>query len=207
MLHPRRLRLLSLKETRLNFLQPPEFNPYKMSWKPPYLPVVPRWYWFVSLSGDVIIIIIMSEACGRPAVLQGSGVSLGHFLHLIRSQGTPQPSWTSAISITTINGYLAEAIEDYGTREEVSWLQRARDVKLYEPSRHTHNHLLCKKWASGRRGLSVFSNIECQISILHTEPDFISFFKYGPTYLCAHAEWTSHNLKTNLALSPSQTTL
>lgn len=68
-------------------------------------------------------------ASERPAAaqagLRGWHAGLSHFFCLINSRVTPQPSWTPAISLAAINGYLAEAIEHYGTREEVLWLQRA----------------------------------------------------------------------------------
>lgn len=60
---PRDSGVLSLKEPQLNFLKPPEFNPFKMSWKPPYLPVVLGWYWFVSPSEDIIIIREARTSC------------------------------------------------------------------------------------------------------------------------------------------------
>ena len=41
----------------------------------------------------------------------------------LRVRSHHRPGWTPAISPAAINGYLAEAIEHYRTREEVLWLR------------------------------------------------------------------------------------
>ncbi len=82
---------------------------------------------------------------------------LSRFFCLISSLVAWWPSWTVAISLAAINGYLAEAIEHYRTREEVLWLQRTSLLcSSMSPPDILYNYLLGEKQAAGRRNLSVF---------------------------------------------------
>lgn len=92
---------------------------------------------------------------------------------LVGSRVTPLLSWMAAISRAAINGYLAQAIECYGSGEEARW---PRCISLLCRTSRC-NYLLSEEE-------SIWNDEQRCISIPRTEPSFIpaSFF-----HLKAHA--------------------
>lgn len=92
-------------------LNPPEFNSSQITVIPspggPIQPVVRPW-----LSAGISVAPTCRGQTLRRALRR-------NIFCLIGSWVTLQPSWTPAISLSAINGYLAAAIECYGSREEV----------------------------------------------------------------------------------------